>query len=51
MQYFITFIVLMKDDHLFRVLRMMIVINYACLKPNGAKKEFQFNILSYPVQK
>ena len=41
----------MKDDHLFRVLRMMIAINYACLKPNGAKKEFQFGTLSYPVQK
>ena len=37
--FFITFIVLMKDDHFIRGLRMMIVINYACIEPNGAKNE------------
>ena len=50
LRFFITFIVLMKDDHFFRVLGMMIVINYACLEPNGAKNKFQFNILNYAVQ-
>ena len=49
--FFITFIVLMKDDHFIRGLRMMIVINYSCIELNGAKNEIQFNILNYPVQK